>query len=105
MTQGQRYGIKFVTLPPTYNFIDLGGAGVASTSGTTGPIPFAVGVSIATSNLPNSFVYFNGLGTPYTDAAIPGNPLSSVIATVSLSSGGSTRNVQIFPETGMVRVQ
>jgi MSHA pilin protein MshC len=106
MTQGQRYRINFypATSPPSYNFTDLSGAvAVAHPSGTTGSVFIAGGVSISLSNLPNSYLSFGGLGTPYTDAATPGNRLGST-ATITLTSSGSTRTVQIFPETGMVRV-
>jgi prepilin-type N-terminal cleavage/methylation domain-containing protein len=110
MTQGwsgvspavpRHYRINFTAT--TYNFTDDFGP-VAHTSGTTGSISFAGGVRISTippSNLPNSLVSFDGLGTPYTDAAA-GTRLAAV-ATISLAGDGTTRTVQIFPETGMVR--
>lgn len=110
MTQGwsgvspavpRHYRINFTAT--TYNFTDDFG-GVAHPSGTTGAIPFAGGVSISVppSNLPNSLVSFDGLGTPYTDAGA--GALLASVATISMVSGASTRAIQIFPETGMVRL-
>lgn len=106
MTQGQRYRINFdpATSPPSYRFTDLSGAvAVAHTSGTTGPVYAAGGVSMSLANLPGNFVAFDGRGTPYTDAATPGAPLA-VEATISIAAGGTTRVIRIHPETGMVRV-
>ena len=111
MTQGwsgvaptaRRYRVNFTAT--SYDFTDVSGVAVAHPGGTAGSISFAGDVSISPfppSNLPNSLVSFDGLGTPYTDAGA-GAPLASV-ATISMVSGGSARAVQIFPETGMVRV-
>ena len=104
MTQGQRYRINFnpAASPPSYFFNDLVGNPVAHPSGTTGSIAFAGGVSMSLSNLPKNYVYFDGLGRPYTDTSPV--TLLAPTATISVASGGSTRAVQIFPETGMVRV-
>jgi prepilin-type N-terminal cleavage/methylation domain-containing protein len=111
MTQGwsgvvptaRRYRINFTAT--TYNFTDVSGGPVPHPSGTPGSIAFAGGVSISpfpAPDLPNNVVSFDGLGRPYTDAGA-GAALASV-ATISVVSGGSTRAIQIFPETGMVRV-
>lgn len=111
MTQGwsgvpptaRRYRVDFTATG--YRFTDLGGVAVAHPGGTTGSVPFAGGVGISPfppPGLPNSLVSFDGLGAPYTDAAAT-VPLAST-ATISMVSGGSTRAIQIFPVTGMVRV-
>ncbi|MFH1603181.1 MAG: prepilin-type N-terminal cleavage/methylation domain-containing protein [Pseudomonadota bacterium] len=111
MTQGwsgvaptaRRYRVNFTAT--SYNFTDVSGAAVPHPGGTTGPISFTGGVSISPyppPNLSNALVAFDGLGTPYTDAGA-GTPLATV-ATISMVSGGSTRTIQIFPATGMVRL-
>lgn len=111
----RRYRINFTAttynfIARTYNFPLPGFTDVAvpHSSGTTTPILFAGGVSISMPSLPNSLVSFDGLGRPYTDATtdvtIPGTPITPPMAIVTLASGGATRAVQIFPETGMVRV-
>ena len=102
MTQGQRYRVNIVASPPSYFFNDLSGNPVAHPSGTTGSVFFAGDVGISLSNLPNSLVSFDGLGRPYTDAGA--TTLLATTATISLASGDTTRAIQIFPETGMVRV-
>ena len=111
MTQGwsgvapaaRRYRVNFTATG--YNFTDVSNVPVAQTDGTTGSRSFAGGVSISlpASNLPNSLVAFDGLGVPYTDAGA--TTLLASTATISMVSGGSTRAIQIFPGTGMVRVQ
>lgn len=109
MTQGwsgvspRRYRINFTAT--TYNFTDVNGVAVPHPSGTPGSIAFAGGVAI--SPFPplaplSNVVSFDGLGRPYTDAGATA-PLAAT-ATISLARGGATRAVQIFPETGMVRV-
>ena len=110
MTQGwsgvaptaRRYRINFTAT--SYSLTDVSGVAVAHPGGTTGPISFAgdVSISVPPSNLPNSLVAFDGLGRPYTDAGAA--TLLASTATISMVSSGSTRTVQIFPETGMVRV-
>ncbi|MBE0627183.1 MAG: prepilin-type N-terminal cleavage/methylation domain-containing protein [Burkholderiales bacterium] len=111
MTQGwsgaaptaRRYRVNFSATG--YNFTDASGIAVPHPSGTPGTISFAGGASISplpATGLPNNLVSFDGLGKPYTDAGAL-TPLASV-ATISMVSGGATRGVQIFPNTGMVRV-
>ena len=112
MTQGwsgvpstaRRYHIDFTAT--SYSFSEVDSSAVAHPSGTPGAIAFTGGVSISpfpAPALPNNLVAFDGLGRPLTDAAIPGALLAST-ATISLVRGGATRAVQIFPETGMVRL-
>ncbi len=111
MTQGwsgvsptaRRYRINFTAT--TYNFTDVSGVAVTHPSGTPGSIAFTGGVSISplpAPALPNNVISFDGLGRPYTDAGAAA--LLASTATISLVSGSSTRAIQIFPETGMVRV-
>ena len=109
MTQGwsgvsaRRYRINYTAT--TYNFTDVSGVAVPHPSGTPGSIAFTGGVSISpfpAPALPNNVVSFDGLGRPYTDAGAAA--LLASTATISLVSGGSTRAIQIFPETGMVRL-
>lgn len=99
----RRYRINFTAT--SYNFTDVSGVAVAHPGGNTGPIAFAGDVSISpfpAPALPNNVVSFDGLGRPYTDASAA-TALANM-ATISMVSGGSTRTIQIFPETGMVRV-
>ena len=99
----RRYRINYTAT--SYNFTDVSGVAVTHPSGTPGAIAFAGGVSISpfpAPALPNNVVSFDGLGRPYTDVSAA--TLLASTATISLVRGGSTRAVQIFPETGMVRV-
>jgi prepilin-type N-terminal cleavage/methylation domain-containing protein len=112
MTQGwsgvspavaRRYRLNYTAT--SYSFTDASGVAVAHPSGSSGAIVFAAGVSISpfpAPALPNNVVAFDGLGRPYTDANA--SALLASTATISLVSGGSTRAVQISPETGLVRV-
>lgn len=113
MTQGwsgvspavaRRYRINYTAT--SYSITDTNGVAVPDPSGTAGTIAFAGGVSISPFPAPilvNNVITFDGLGAPYTDAGAT-TPLAST-ATISMVSGGSTRAIQIFPGTGMVRVQ
>jgi len=99
----RRYRINFTATG--YNLTDVSGVALALPSGTAGSIAFAAGVSISPfppPTLPNSVVAFDGLGKPYADAAATAALAST--AAITLVSSGSTRTIQIFPETGMVRV-
>ena len=113
MTQGwsgvspaaaRRYRINYTAT--SYNFTDASGVAVTHPSGTPGSIAFTGQVSISpfpAPALPNNVVSFDGLGRPYTDSNAT-TPLAST-ATISMVSAGSTRALQIFPDTGLVRVQ
>ena len=99
----RRYRVNFTAT--SYDFTDVSGAAVPHPSGTLGPISFAGGVSISpfpAPALPFNVVSFDGLGRPYTDAGAA--TLLASTATISLVSDGTTRAVQIFPGTGMVRL-
>jgi MSHA pilin protein MshC len=111
MTQGwsgvaptaRRYRVNFTAT--SYTLTDVSGVAVAQPGGTAGAIQFAGGARMSPlppANLPNSIVAFDGIGAPYTDAAAV-TPLASV-ATISLVSGGTTRAIQIYPGTGLVRL-
>jgi len=102
-TASRRYRINFTAT--SYNFTDVNGVAVAHSSGTPGSILFTGGVRIsfpAAAPLNNNVVSFDGLGRPYTDA--PATALLGSTGTISLTRGGATRTVQVFPETGMVRI-
>ncbi len=113
MTQGwsgvaptpRRYRINFTAT--SYNFTDVSGVAVAHPSGTPGAIAFEGGVSISPFPVPgltDNVVSFDGLGRPYTGADASAATLLASTAAISLVNGGSTRAIQIFPETGMVRL-
>ena len=90
----------------TYSFVDGYGVAIAHPSGTQGPIAFAGGVSVSPlpPSLPNNLLSFDGRGRPYTDFSAVLAPLASM-ATISLVGGGAARALQIYPETGLVRLQ
>jgi prepilin-type N-terminal cleavage/methylation domain-containing protein len=111
MTQGwsgvapaaRRYRINFTATG--YDFTDTGGTPVPHPDGTPGSLLFAGGVGISPmppAGLPNNLLSFDGLGRPYTDAGA--TTLLAATATIAIVSGGATRAIQIYPETGMVRV-
>jgi MSHA pilin protein MshC len=112
MTQGwsgvspsaaRRYRINYTAT--SYNFTDASGVAVTHPSGTSGSIALAGGVSISPFPAPilvNNVIAFDGHGTPYLDPSAS-SPLAAM-ATISMVSGGSTRAIQIFPGTGLVRV-
>jgi MSHA pilin protein MshC len=108
MTQGQRYRINF-TAATKYNFTDTSGSSATSPhpSGTPFPISLATDVTLSpqaplVTTFPSQ-IAFDGLGIPYTDLSAT-TKLASM-ATISLASGGTTRVIQIYPETGLVRLQ
>lgn len=102
-TAARRYRINYTATG--YNFTDTSGVAVAHPSGTPGSIAFAGGVSVSPFPAPillSNVIAFDGRGTPYVDSNAS-SPLAAM-ATISMVSGGSTRAIQIFPGTGMVRV-
>ena len=97
MTQGQRYRINFAA--DRYWFSNRDGSiTIPHPSGNSANILLANGVSLGFSN---NFLVFDGNGTPYSDATLPGTALAAN-ATVTLSSGADSRSLQISPETGRV---
>jgi MSHA pilin protein MshC len=107
MTQGRRYRINFITAT-SYNFTDISGSSASSPhpSGLPFPILLATGVTLSPqAPLLTTFsspIAFDGLGIPYTDQSATAK--LAAMATISVSGSGSTRTIQIYPETGMVRV-
>lgn len=95
MTHGQRYRINFAA--DRYWFSNLDGTIlIPHPASNSTNIMMANGVSLGFSN---SLLVFDGNGTPYSDATLPGTALAAN-ATVTLSSGADSRTVQISPETG-----
>lgn len=102
MTQGRRYRIDLAST--SYTLVDAstnlpvphpGGAGTTA-------ITLPSGITMSWTNLPSSYVAFDGRGIPYT------TPTASlaVNADISLSSDtNETRTVRVHPETGLARLQ
>jgi MSHA pilin protein MshC len=99
----RRYRINYTAT--SYNFTDVSGVAVTHPSGTSGSIVFAGGViiSLPTPILVDNLIAFDGRGAPYVDPTA--NSALAAMATISMVSGGATRAIQIFPVTGLVRVQ
>jgi MSHA pilin protein MshC len=77
---------------------------VAPPSGGASPISLA-GITLSSSGLGNNLIAFDALGAPYTDQAAS-TVLSTTSATITLTGAqGTSRTIQVFPGTGMVRVQ
>jgi prepilin-type N-terminal cleavage/methylation domain-containing protein len=95
MSHGKRYRINFAA--NSYSFSNLDGSVLMphpATNNTTTLL--ANGVTLSFSN---TLLVFNGYGTPYSNATLPGTALVGN-ATVTLSSGADSRTIQISPETG-----
>lgn len=67
----------------------------------------ALGVSVTVTGLTTGAVFFDNIGKPYTDGAtnnplggIPPNPAAK--ATITVSAAGTSRTIQITPETGLI---
>jgi prepilin-type N-terminal cleavage/methylation domain-containing protein len=99
------YSLDFTAT--AYSMVDGYSVVAPHPSGTPSPMALAAGVrvSLPAAGLPNNLVAFNGLGQPYTDFSAVNTPLAATATITLVGSGGATRAVQIFPETGMVRVQ
>ena len=99
----RRYRINYTAT--SYYFTDASGVAVTHPSGTSSSIAFAGGVSISPFPAPilvSNVIAFDGRGTPYVDPSA--SSALAAMATISMVSGGSTRAIQIFPGTGLVRV-
>ncbi len=96
MTRGQRYCISFSTSGYQLGQGNSCGTPIAHpATGTTGSISLG-GSSLSWTNLPNSYLVFNGKGVPYTDAST----VLAADATVTIVYTGGTRVVTVSPETG-----
>ncbi len=100
---GKRY--RWVKLSSSsYQIVDETGTAIILPSGGSQQT-LASNVSLGSlTNLPNNLVAFDSLGAPYTNTAIPGTALAST-ASIALSSGSSTRSINITPQTGYGSLQ
>jgi MSHA pilin protein MshC len=107
-TSGRRYRIQFTSSSYQMLYYDVASATstaeVDPATGSSAATLLGGGVTLTVpAALPASLVGFNAAGVPYTDAAVTATALAST-ASVTLSKGTSARSVQVFAETGMVRV-
>jgi prepilin-type N-terminal cleavage/methylation domain-containing protein len=103
MTKGQRFYL-FTPSGTNYEIISRTGTPVMGGFGSV-VINFPAGVSFgATTNIPNGTLEFDGRGTPYSDTALPGTPLTAA-ATIALVNGTQTMTITVNPQTGSVTVQ
>lgn len=101
MTQGRRYRINLTST--SYTMVDTStGLPVPHPGTGTTAITLPSGITMSWTNLPNSYVAFDGRGIPYTSstASLAAN------ADISLTSDtNETRTVRVHPETGLARLQ
>lgn len=95
VTRGVRYYLT-LSSATTYNIRDFNGGDLKTYT-------LGSGISFGNvTNLPNSLIAFDGHGTPYTNATLPGNLLTAN-ATIALNaSNGSSHIVTITQTTGQV---
>lgn len=97
MTSGQRNRINLAAA--SYQITTSAGAPVAHpATGSTAAISLG-DVSLGGYS---GYIAFDGKGVPYTDVS---GTLLGTPATITLSSGGNTRQVVVSPQTGRVIVQ
>jgi len=99
MTRGQRFRINFSA--DRYSLSNRDNSSTLLHPATNLPESL-LDNNIILSTSHNSLV-FDGNGTPYSDATLPGTALNSN-ATVTLTAGSESRTIQISPETGRVRL-
>ncbi len=100
MTHGQRFRINFNAA--SYLIDNLTGvpAVIHPHTGTAAAILLGNGITLATTN---AFIVFDGRGTPYNTAVLPGTLLAAD-AIITLTASGQTQLVRISPQTGRVLV-
>jgi type II secretory pathway pseudopilin PulG len=97
-TCGQRYRLV-KTAANTYQILNQSGTAMVMPQGVTTQT-LTSGISFSSlTNLPNNLLAFGIDGSPYVDTGIPGTSLSGT-ATITLTNGSLTRNIQISPQTG-----
>ena len=100
----RRYRINYTAT--TYSITDASGVAVTHPSGAPSPITLGGQVNIsplATAPLLNNLIAFDGLGKPYTDATAA-TALASTATLSLVGASGTIRAIQIYPETGLVRL-
>ena len=104
MTRGDRFRVNLNAT--SYQITSSGGAStvVHPGTGTTNAVALN-GVTLSGWNPPltNNYVAFDGRGVPYS--LYTSSTGLAANATITLSGGGSQRNLVISPETGRVAVQ
>ncbi len=103
MTSGQRNRINLAAA--SYQITTSAGAPVVHpATGSTAAVSL-INVSLSGYNPPltNNYIAFDGKGVPYTD--VVAGTLLGANATITLSSGGNTRQIVVSPQTGRVLVQ
>ncbi len=98
-----RYRINFTA--SSYTFTKADGTAVPHPStGSVAAIGLSSNVTMAWSgNLPGNLVGFDEKGIPYTNAAVS-STLDTNKAVITLTLNTLNRTVEIYPETGLVRV-
>ncbi len=98
-----RYRINFTA--SNYTFTKADGTAVPHPlTGSVAATSLSSNVTMAmTANLPSSLVGFDEKGTPYTDAAVS-TTLNTNKAVITLTLNALNRTVEIYPDTGLVRV-
>ena len=98
------YSLSFTAT--AYSLVDGYGVVAPHPSGTPSPMRLAGGVTVSlpATGLPISLVSFDGLGKPYADLSAVNTPLAATATITLVGRAGATRAIQIFPETGMVRL-
>jgi len=98
------YSLNFTAT--AYSLVDGYSVVAPHPSGTPSPMALAAGVrvSLPATGLPSNLVSFNGLGKPYADLSAVSTPLAATATITLVGSTGATRAIEIFPETGMVRL-
>ncbi len=96
MMRGRRYRINFAS--DHYWLSTRNGTGIPHPASKQVNVPLASGISLSSSN---AYLVFDEFGTPYVNASLPGTTLAAD-AIITLSSGASSQQLRISPETGRV---
>lgn|SRR3990167_1632420 len=103
MSSGLRY--RWVKASSTaYQLVNSSGSALVLPSGGT-QLTLTSGISFGSfTNLPNNLIVFDSVGVPYTDTSTPGTALAAA-AIIPITANGSTRTIQITPQTGYGMLQ
>ena len=84
-----------------YSFTELDGTtAITDPSNNASTVTMPSGITLSTSNLPNSYIVFDSNGIPYINASLA--TALAVSATITLSGTGVTGTISISPQSGAV---
>lgn len=102
MAQGQRFCFNLTAASYRITNTDCATNVPHPATVTATPVLLGTGMSMSWTNLPNSYVEFDGKGQPYVDTVPAAGTALAAEAVITLTKDGQSATVRVTPETGRI---